>query len=79
MAGALQEDADTPVVVARILGRQALHGLDDQGILGRQTKHVTQARARQAYQPAGAPLGQAAFVCERDRLAARLWARHFLH
>ena len=78
VAGASQEDADAdaPVAVARVLARQGLHRLDHGCVLGTQAKLVAQARARQAGEPAGAPLGQSALASERDRLASRLRAHH---
>src|SRR6478736_3108479 len=77
VALAAQEDADTPVAVARVLGRQALHGVDHRSILGRQAQGVAEAGAGHREQPAGAALRQATLASERDLLAPRLRAHHF--
>ena len=71
---ALQEDADPPVAVARILRREQLHRVEHRLVLDRQTQLVGQCGARNVEQPAGASLGQAAFASERNLLAPRLRA-----
>lgn len=78
VAGAAREDADAPVALAWVRARQGLHRFDRGRVFGRQAKLVAQARARDADEPAGTPLGQAAFARERDCLAPRLRARHLL-
>src|SRR6476661_1349195 len=74
---ALQENADAPIAVARVLRRQRLHCFDHRCVLDWQPQLVAERGAGDAEQPAGPALGQAAFASERNLLAPRLRAHHF--
>jgi hypothetical protein len=74
---AAQEDARTPVAVARILRRERTQRLDQRRIPGWHAGLVAQARVGKPEQHAGVPLLQAALAGKRYMLAASLRARHF--
>lgn len=78
-AWAMKKDADSPVPIAGLLGRQRLHNLDDHRVIGRQLHHIAQRGSGNPDQPASPALGQAFLAIQFDRFTPVLRAHHFLH